>query len=188
MNPFITIWIKPGETFNYLGERCLAGKENHIDYLFVLGAISMGFPVIHDMFNHADGFILSKFMLAITLTPVVGLLFSKYILSYLIWKLGKVFQGKATFAEVQLVMAYSMIPVFLHLVIAFIFIIPAFLLRDVDMLLLQHPATNFVIGIFICRNLVYGLSRFNHFTYGYAILNFVILTAMFEVIRLLIVK
>ena len=188
MSPFLTIWIKPRETFNCLGERCLAGKENHIEYLFVLGAISMALPMIQGMFNHTDGFILSTFMLTITLTPVVGLFFLKYILSYLIWKLGKVFQGKATFAEVQLVMAYSMIPAFLHLVIALIFLIPAILLKDINMVLPQHPVTYFVIWIFTCRILVYGLSRFNHFTYGYAILNFVILTAMIEIIRLLIVK
>ena len=184
MRPFFSIWIKPTETFKYLEERRLAGKENYIEYLFALVSLSLFLPNINNISKLAKSELFG-FVISIVFAPVVGL-FVFYLISYFVWRIGKILNGKATLAEIQLVVAYSSIPHLIHLVIALIFIIPAIQADNINLILDQHPITFIVISLFTIRNLIFGLSYFNKYTYGYAVLNIVILGTIFEAISLMI--
>jgi len=52
MRPLLSIWTKPIETFEYLAERRLAGKENHLGFLIActwqdLKNIQNQYPDLH---------------------------------------------------------------------------------------------------------------------------------------------
>lgn len=194
MRPFFSIWIKPPETFKFLGERNLAGKKNYIDYLFALISLSLCLTQIDDFKSTKIYTLLMnaelpdplRFFLTVAFLLIVGFLSFKYVNPYFIWRLGKIFKGKATLAEIRLVLAYSAIPNLIYLVIALIFLIPALKIGNINLILHQYPITFFVIWLFTTRNLIFGLSYFNKYSYLYAILNIVILGAIFEAISLLI--
>ena len=54
MRPLLSIWTKPIETFEYLAERRLAGKENHLGFLIVLNIFILGtlFEAIRFLIKH----------------------------------------------------------------------------------------------------------------------------------------
>ena len=186
MRPFLSIWTKPLETFKYLNIRGLNGKGININYLFALISLSLPFKNLTDAYMHIDPFKTIGFIFSIILLALLSVVSLKYILSYFFWQFGKILNGKATLAEIQLVLAYSAIPNIIHLVIALIFIIPAIQTGNINTILHQHPITFIVIWLFTIRNLIIGLSYFNKYSYGYAVLNIVILGAIFEAISLMI--
>jgi len=186
MRPLLSIWTKPTETFEYLDERRLAGKENHLGFLIVLISYSMYLARFEEYSKPISGSALAGFIVSFTIAPLLGLLCFKYIYPYFVWKIGKIFNGKATFDEIQVVMIYSFLPILLYPVLAFIFIIPAAQAGNIDLILHPPYIMAFVCWILSIRILIYGLSRFNKYTYGYAVLNVIFLGVIFESISLLL--
>jgi hypothetical protein len=95
--------------------------------------------------------------------------------------------GIATVNQVRLVVVYSMIPCIIYLAIGLILLIPAVITQKFELIFHQHPSTNFVVMIFSVRNLVYGLSYFNKFSYGYGFLTVLIPTVFGELISQLLI-
>jgi hypothetical protein len=186
MNPFLSIWTRPKETFVYLAERSLTDRENYLNYLFFLISLSVYLPKLNDLPKLFVGYEVYGYLVTTVFFTLIGFFANKYILPFFIWKLGQLFKGEAKFAEIQLVLAYSSIPVLIHLIIVFLFIAPAIQTGHVNMILNQHPVTFLVIALFTLRNLIFGLSYFNKYSYVYAVLNIFIVGAMFEAISLLI--
>lgn len=117
---------------------------------------------------------------------VVGILVVKFLLPLVYWAIGKMLKGKASRAEVQLLVAYSSIPYLIYLAIGIILILPAFITQDIDLVFYRHPFTYYVIWIFAIRNLIFGLSYFNKFSYRFALLNVIIPVFITELVRLII--
>jgi len=185
MKPFLSIWTKPKETFVYLAGKNILDRENYLNYLFLLIPLSVYLPKLNDIPKLFVGYEVYGYFVTTVFLTLIGFLTFKYIFSFFIWKIGKLFKGEATYAEIQLVLAYSLIPTLIHLVIAVVFIIPAIQSGNADSILNQHPATFLVIALFTLRNLISGLAYFNKYSYGYAVLNIFILGAIFEAISLL---
>lgn len=186
MQPLLSIWTKPIETFEYLAERRLAGKENHLGFLIVLISYSMYLARFEEFSKPIYGSALTGFIVSFAIAPLIGLIFFNYIYPFFVWKIGKIFNGKATFDEIQLVLVYSNLPILIYPVLAFIFIIPAAQTNNMNLILHPPGIIALVCWILSIRIVIYGLSRFNKFTYGYAILNIFILGALSEAIMLLI--
>ena len=186
MRPLLSIWTKPIETFEYLTERRLTGKENHLGFLIVLISYSVYLARFEEYSKPISGSALAGFFVSFTIAPLLGLICFKYIYPYFVWKSGKIFNGKATFDEIQVVMIYSSLPLLVYPVLAFIFIIPAAQTGNIDLILHPPFIIAFVCWILSIRILIYGLSRFNNYTYGYAVLNIIFLGVFFESISLLI--
>jgi hypothetical protein len=102
------------------------------------------------------------------------------------WGVGKIFKGEATKNQTQLVVAYSLVPYLIYLAIGLILIIPAAITQNLDLIFYSHPVTYFVVWILAARNLIYGLSYFNKFSYLYALLTVLIQTGVAELIRMMI--
>jgi len=81
-------------------------------------------------------------------------------------------------------MIYSALPFLIYPVLAFILIIPAAQTGNIELILHPPYIVAFVCWILSIRILIYGLSRFNKYTYGYAILNVLFLGVLFESISL----
>lgn len=186
MRPLLSIWTKPIETFEYLAERRLAEKENHLGFLIVLISYSLYVSRFEEFSKPISGSALLGFIVSFAIAPLIGLICFNFIYPFFVWKIGKIFNGKATFDEIQQVLVYSSLPILIYPVLAIIFIIPAALTNNMNLILHPPGIIAFVCWILSSRIVIYGLSRFNKFTYGYAILNIFILGALFEAIRFLI--
>ncbi len=119
-------------------------------------------------------------IISLFVSGLLGLFTYKYILSYIIWGAGKIFQGKATINKIRLALACSIIPNLVHLLIGLILLIPAIILDNNGLIGYQHPVTIYVLWVFTFRILVIGLAYFNKYSFGYAILTIIIPAAIMQ--------
>ncbi|MBI9056096.1 MAG: YIP1 family protein [Bacteroidales bacterium] len=185
MRPFFSIWIKPKETFKYLAEKEIDDTKINIDYLFAFIALSIALPSLVDISKLVENFRIFGYIFFTFAIGAIGVIIFKFVHSFIIFGISKLLQGKASIYEIRLVLAYSLIPNLIHLIIGLILIIPAIMTENFNLVFYRHPLTLFVVWIFTVRNLIFGLSYFNKFSYGYAVLNLVIPTAIVEAIYLL---
>lgn len=187
MRPLLSIWIYPVKTFEYLSNREDSENRQMINILSMLITIGIGIPRLKEFPKLIEPNKYIGLIIGIILFGLVGLVVFKYLLTWSYWVVEKIFKGIATVDQVRLVVAYSMIPFLMYLVIELILIIPAVITQNFDLIFYQHPFTYFVLGILSIRNLVYGLSYFNKFSYGYGLLTVIIPSAFAEVMKLLLI-
>lgn len=180
MRTLLTIWTHPRETFEYLDNKEPV-LEFNVNILFYLGALGMTLPQIPQIISKYKflydlpvllGVLLS--IIAILFTTFLTAFFFKHVHSFMLWIIGKALQGKASKAQVQLVLAYALVPGLINLFISCILIIVALFMNDIDIIGYQNPFTLFIIWIFGIRTLIYGIARFNRFSYGYALMNSIV--------------
>ena len=158
-----------------------------INILSMLITIGIGIPRLKDFSRLIEQNKYIGLIIGIILLGLVGLIVFKYLLTWSYWAVEKIFEGIATVNQVRLVVAYSMIPFIIYLVIGLILIIPAVITQNFDLIFYQHPFTYFVVWILSIRNLVYGLSYFNKFSYIYGLLTVFIPIVFGELIRQLLI-
>lgn len=187
MRPLLSIWIYPLKTFEYLSNREEFENRQMINILSMLITIGIGIPRLKDFSRLIEQNKYIGLIIGIILLGLVGLIVFKYLLTWSYWAVEKIFEGIATVNQVRLVVAYSMIPFIIYLVIGLILIIPAVITQNFDLIFYQHPFTYFVVWILSIRNLVYGLSYFNKFSYIYGLLTVFIPIVFGELIRQLLI-
>lgn len=188
MRPLLSIWIYPLETFEYLSKREESENKQMVNILSILITICIGIPQLKDFSSLIEQNNYSKLIIEIILFGLVALIVFKYLLTWSYWVVEKIFMGIATVNQVRLVVVYSMIPCIIYLAIGLILIIPAVITQKFELIFHQHPSTNFVVMILTVRNLVYGLSYFNKFSYGYGLLTVLIPTVFGELISQLLIN
>ena len=176
MKSIFTIWTKTRQTFQLIEMRDENENDFMIHILFFLTPMYAGFSNSYDINKLLRVDVNYYFVLIISLliSGFLGLFVYKYVFSYIIWGVGKIFQGKATINEIRLALAYSFIPNLILLLIGLILIIIAIIIDNTGLIGYQHPITLYVLWIFTIRILVIGLAHFNKYSYGYAILTIVI--------------
>ena len=177
MNPIFSIWINPRQTFQFLEQRNEAKNNTSINILFFLTA---GATHVADINKPISGNFYIDLMISLVLSGLIGLFLWKFVLSYIVLGVGKIFKGKATKNEINLTLAFSFVPNLVHLVIALIMIIPAIIFKNDQLIIYQHPITIIVLWIVAARILLYGLAYFNKYTYGYALLTVIISAALMQ--------
>jgi hypothetical protein len=187
MRPLLSIWIYPVKTFEYLSNREDSENRQMINILSILITIGIGIPRIKEFSKLIEQNKYIGLIIGIILCGLVGLIVFKYLLTWSYWVAEKIFKGIATLDQVRLVVAYSMIPCLIYLVIGLILIIPAVITQNFDLIFYRHPLTYFVVCILSIRNLVYGLSYFNNFSYGYGLLTVLIPLVFGELIGQLLI-
>ncbi len=170
MKPIFSIWTKTRQTFQLLEERDKKENERMINLLFFLGSMFAGFSVASDLNKTLDTYYYGVLAVALLVSGLMGILVWKFVLAYLVWGVGKIFQGKASINETRLALAFAMVPNLVHLLIALVLLIPAIILDNSGLVGYQHPVTIYVLWILAFRILVIGLAHFNKYSYGYAIL------------------
>lgn len=190
MRTILTIWTQPRKTFEYLDKNEGVDPGVNLNVLFYLGALSMmihAIPEIVGKYKTNDepvAYLIIVVLIVTTLGALFGAWIFKYVHSYVLWKVGKVFEGKASKSQVQLVIAYSLIPGLISLLISAVLIIVAVIRKDINIVSHQNPLTLFIIWVFGVRTLIYGLARFNKFSYGYAMINICVVAIIVQGIAL----
>lgn len=180
MKPIFKILIKPKETFDYLAQQ--DDDKNNVDsnLLFFLVSLTAGFSITDDINRLIEGNYFIGLLIGLILSGIFGLLFFNTIITYSFLWTSKIFQGKADKNQIRVAIAYSLVPALIQLIFGIIMIVPAIILKDLELIAYQNPIIKFVIWILTIRILLFGLAFFNKYSYGYALLTFVIPTAIFE--------
>lgn len=183
MRPLLSIYINPSRTFEYLSNREASENRKMINILSVLIMLGLEIPRFNDFLKAFEQNIYVGILLGIILFGLGGLLVIKFLFPWVYWLVEKIFKGVATVSQVRLVVAYSLSPFLIYLVIGVILIVAALITQNFNLIFYQHPITYFVVAILFVRNLVYGLSYFNKFSYGYGLLTVLIPTIFIEILR-----
>jgi len=187
MRPLLSIWIYPVKTFEYLSNREDSENRQMINILSMLISVGISIPRLKEFSKLIEQNKYIGLIIGIILFGLVGLIVFKYLLTWSYWVVEKIFKGIATVDQIRLVVAYSMIPFLFYLVIGLILIIPAVITQNFDLIFYQHPFTYYVVWFLSIRNLIYGLSYFNKFSYGYGLLTVLIPSVFGELIRQLLI-
>lgn len=124
--------------------------------------------------------------IGVLFSGLLGILVIRILMALTYWGIGKLFKGKATKRQVQLVVAYSLIPYLIYPVIGLIMIIPALITHNTELVLVRHTFTYLVVYLLSLRNLLYGLAYFNKFSYGYALLTVLIPPGILALIQMVL--
>jgi hypothetical protein len=128
------------------------------------------------------------FLIGSLIFCLVGWIVIKYLIPWSFWAVEKIFKGFATVDQIRLVVVYSLSPFLIYLAIGLILIAAAIINKNIDLIYYQHPFTYFVVWVFSTRSMVYGLSYFNKFSYGYGLLTFILPSVFIELMRQLIIN
>lgn len=185
MKPLLSIWISPVKTFELLLTRDDSENRQCAIILSALITIGVGGHQLKDFLLLFQGYKIVGLTIGIILLGIIGIVVIRFLLPLTYWALGKILNGKASKNQIQLVVAYSLTPYLIYLAIALILIVPAIITQDLDLVFYRHPFTYYVVWFLALRNLIYGLSYFNKFSYGYALINILIPVGVGELIRLI---
>jgi hypothetical protein len=174
MKPIFSIWIKPLKTFDFLAQQENEKNSNSINIIFFLVSMTAGFSSANDIHRLFEGNYYVALIAAMILSGLFGLLFLNTVFTYCILWTSKLFQGQASKNQIRLVIAYSLIPNLVHLIVGLVLIVPAIIINDINLITYQNPITMFVLWIFTLRILLFGLAFFNKYSYGYALLTIII--------------
>lgn len=187
MRPILSIWISPLETYKHLATRDDSENSFKINLLSAVITMGVAIPRLKEFSELFGSQKIAGLIIGVIISGLAGILVIRFLLALMYWAVGKIFKGEASKKQIQLVVAYGLIPYLLYLVIGLILIIPAVITQNLDLIFYSHPLTYFVVWILAARNLIYGLSYFNKYSYLYALLTVLIPTGIIELIRLIIV-
>lgn len=162
MNPYINIWTRTSETIDYLLVHGLNKKLLNLNFLiagFTAGLVSIKDANVFKAFGVLGGLI---FLLV--LISFAWLLF-KYLFPYIYLMIGKIWNGKATYSQMVLVLSLAFIPEILYLFYILIMFVISGEIVEVNYLI------RLIGWIFTIRILVIGLAKIQEFKYGLALLN-----------------
>ncbi|WP_082326589.1 YIP1 family protein [Sunxiuqinia dokdonensis] len=188
MRPLLSIWISPLATFEYLATKDESENRFTMNLLVALITIGMGISHLKKYLGLFDDSKLAGLLVGVVTLALAGIIVIRFVLPLTYWGVGKIFKGEANKTQIQLVVAYSLIPYLIYLAIGLILIIPAVITQNLDLLFYSHPVTYFVVWILAIRNLTYGLSYFNKFSYGYALLTVLITAGIAELVRMILLS
>lgn len=180
MRTIFTIWTEPEKTFEYLDKNENNDLGEKLDILFYLGSLAIVIPIMANIFksmgNHSIGYLI----IGSIVTAFMGALIFKFVYAFGLWLVGKILHGKASRFQVQLVMAYTMIPGLINLFFSIVLIVIAIIMKDIDIIGYQNPLTLFIIWLFGIRTVIIGIAKFNKFSYAFALINIGIVTVLLQ--------
>jgi fatty acid desaturase len=160
-----------------------------MNWLFLLGSLALLIPKVPQTVEKYKSMGHQSVAYSIIMTILaIGMLilFFKYVYSFIVLKIGKMLQGKASKLQVQVVLAYALVPTLISLLISVVLVAIAIVGKDVAIIGYQNQFTGFIIWIFAMRTFIFGIAQYNKFSYGYALLNLCIIGALFEGFALLL--
>jgi hypothetical protein len=183
MHVMLTIYVWPVKTFEYLIALDDKKKNSIMNILFFFSSMYVGIFKFREISSLININIFLSLIFSMLLTGLFGLFLYRTIFSLIIWSTGRLFEGKATKEQVKLVLAFSLIPDVLRVILGLSFALPAMFLKYPDLISYQNPLVSWILWIISLRILVYGLAFFNKYSYGYALLSYLLPLAIMETLQ-----
>ncbi len=114
MNSIIGIFYKPSETFDYLDDQYADELEANCNLIFAsIGAINglqVYFEVAHLLADLTLGAKLLVALVIVLFVAGIGLFVGKYLVTYLLYGIGRLLNGKGEVIDIRVVTAYALLP------------------------------------------------------------------------------
>lgn len=175
-NPYFGVWLDPRKTLDNI----FSGKVAFRYYIPIIMAVtSLSFKMLRN--NLLDGY--SYDYLSFLISIGVGYLIVGNFYPWLFYKIGRIWKGKGSLKQTQIVVALSQIPVILILIEQVIF----FLFGEVKTYESANTVLQWIVWFFYVRALIMGIAHIQKFSYGFALLSLIVSILPFFIIRLLII-
>jgi len=138
--------------------------------------IEQGFSIVYNGIENiqefeVDAIMILKLIVSIVLGVVCGVLIGRFLVTYLLWGIGKMLKGNSEIVDIRTVVAYSLIP--------FFFVIPLDLFSELIYKLSHFTSFHYwvfnllyiLIWALFIKILIKGIMRFNKFGFGKALFN-----------------
>ena len=179
MKPEINIFLKTQQTFKNVEEK-ISSKELNLILLLCSFSVALQSALRDFAGNQQASTGLSIVLLAAT-TAIFFLIY-KYAYPWLLWKISKLFEGKASLKQTRLVVAFALLPSLIILVINLLLIGIAIFYHDPEIISYSSWVTLLVVALLTFRIAVIGLSYFNHYSYLYGLVALLIPTGLFQLV------
>ena len=170
MNSFLSILYNSKNTFDYLDNKFSEQLNKISIFLFftygLLTPFVLEFPEGTILTTDDPKIVLLIKILTSTFGGVMSVILYKYVITNVLYGIGKLLKGKSEWIDIQTVVAYSLIPIIL---LKLIYAIPINF-ESVPIWILM--TTNGILFIISVKIIIQGLMKFNNFGITKSILNY----------------
>lgn len=171
-NPYFTVWFQTKKTV----VNVVQGK---VRFRFYIPILLYGIVASWGFIGKATD---KLFLLTYVITSIsIVFIFSGYLIPWLVQITGRLWNGKSEFGNLQLVFGLAYIPFLILLTTQIIY----FLVGDFRSMEEVNNMVQIIAWLFYIRILIIGIAKVQGFSYGFALLNFILAVLPFLVIRLL---
>jgi len=185
MKQVFYFWLRPGQIIDVIELEDTSKTNAKINLILILASIYLSLQY-HE--NRIEGINMPEFTKEypfMVLFAFLMLFFFRYVLTFLFWAFGKIFQGESTIHQTRIVVAYSLTPTLVLLPFAVIQFILILSLHPASMGETFSAMFKFVFSVLTFSYLVIGLCKVNKFSYGYGILTVLLVGFLMELVSLL---
>lgn len=169
MNPYLNVWFKPKMTI----EVVLSNEIKFYSHIpIILTALSVSIGAI----NEESDIIFS------ILGAAFAYIFLAYLLPGVLLKIGKIWNGKASFEDLENVVGLAFIP----MILIFSLQVLSFFVGNIKSHEEVYTGIQFITWLFYIRTLIIGISKAQKFSYVLSILSLVLMILPLILLRLII--
>lgn len=184
MYEIIHFWKNPAlmtEALLQADSKKLNVKIYIILFLIGLQTLLINPKIRIDTTNWNDPLKVISFISILALIP----LFIKYVSSFIFWAVSKLFEGKATRRQIQIVLAYSLTPYLVLVPFTIFWYIISLIHPQLSNYRYNSNLINILFSTLSLSFLIIGLKKANHYTSGYSLATVIIIGTFAELIKLL---
>ncbi|AMM50448.1 hypothetical protein TH61_03575 [Rufibacter sp. DG15C] len=177
MNPYTKIWTKTSATIDFLLENGLSTSLLNLNFLIAgltASLLSVGEDKVFATFGVAGGLVFLLFQ------TVLIWLALKFLLPYMYLLIGKMWNGKATFHQMALIVSLAFIPEVIYLTYVLVLFAVSGEIIEVNYLI------RLIGWVFTIRILVIGIAKVQGFNYVFALMNLFLPAIILGVLGLLL--
>ncbi|RKD94092.1 YIP1 family protein [Marinifilum flexuosum] len=172
MNTFLNILFKTSDTFDYLDDQFEDQLETNANLLFMLAGAVSGIDSFFKDYHHFQEYpLLIVFLGFVLATAGIGLLMGRYLSTYILYGIGKLLNGKGKIIDMRVVVAYSVVPIFMKFPVVLYLGITGDLLSPKGYLYWIISLYYLIIWLWTLKIMIQGVMRFNGFGFIKGVIN-----------------
>lgn len=172
MNTFYTILNKTKSTFDYLDNQDEDGLDANCSLIFMLYGSILGFDSLFKDYQYFNDIPLIFLAVGFLLIGAgLGYLLGRHLITYILFGIGKLLNGKGKLIDIRTVAAYSFIPSLLKLLPILVLGIIGETIHKGSIIFWSLFAFYFVIWLWSIKIMIQGLLKFQKFGFIKSIIN-----------------
>lgn len=182
MTALLNIFVKTKKSFEYFAEK---GSSKQVNVVLLICCFSLALQGVLKNFNGSQRSIGLE-VVFIAITTVLLFVAFKYAYPWLFWKISKLFEGEATLKQTRLIVTLGLLPTLIYLFVGIFLIVAAIYSHNPKIISYSSSVTMLIVALLTFRIVIIGLSYFNKYSYGYALLTLLIPTTIIQLILLVL--
>ncbi len=186
MRPILTIFTKTRKTFEYLDGFSNDKLTGKINLLLFFISIGIGYKFAIDVYELVENNIVLIFVLSIPFAGFIFIVMTRFLFTSMVWGLGRLLNGKAKHKDIQVAFAFSLTPLILKSIFLTFIVVIGIVKNDLTIINYNNYLIDILLSLLCLRIIIIGVSYYNKFSYGYALINILVLGVILEGLNLLI--